>query len=144
VAITKAVPTNSTGPGAGTQGSDRSFGLVFSVVFLIVALWPLFHDEPVRVWAIAVASVFLIAALVRPQILVPLNRAWTAFGHVLHAIVTPVVTSFLFFVLVTPMALVMRVMGSVPLRLSFDADAQSYWIVRTPPGPPTDSMKNQF
>jgi hypothetical protein len=124
--------------------SDRSFGVVFTAVFAIVAVWPLLHDEAIRWWSVALAAAFLIAALAVPRILHPLNRAWTAFGLLLHKIVSPVIMGAIFFVAVTPIALLMRMLGKIPLQLRFDPKATSYWIVRTPPGPAGDTMKNQF
>lgn len=124
--------------------SERSFGFVFTTVFAIIGLFPLFHHNPVRVWSLGVAAVFLIAALAAPKILAPLNRLWMKFGLLLHAIVNPVVMAFLFFSTVTPIALFLRLRGKDPLRLKLDPAARSYWIDRTPPGPPPDTMPRQF
>jgi predicted membrane metal-binding protein len=124
--------------------SDRSFGLVFAAVFAIVTIWPLIHGEDIRWWSLAIAAAFLVIALAIPRILHPLNRAWTAFGLLLHRIVSPVIMGAIFFVAVTPIALLMRLFGKIPLQLRFDPKAASYWIVRTPPGPAGDTMKNQF
>jgi hypothetical protein len=124
--------------------SDRSFGVVFAVVFAIVAAWPLIHGEEIRWWGAAIAGAFLIAAFAIPRILHPLNRAWTAFGLLLHKVVSPVIMGAIFFIAVTPTALLMRLLGKVPLQLRFDPKATSYWIVRTPPGPEGETMKNQF
>ena len=124
--------------------SDRAFGLVFAGVFTIVGLFPLVHGDPLRWWGLAVALAFLMLSLARPRLLHPLNRIWTAFGLMLHAVVSPLVMGLLFFAVVTPMALLMRVMHKVPLALNFDQTAKTYWIVRTPPGPDGETMKNQF
>ena len=124
--------------------SDRSFGLVFAAVFAIVAVWPLIHGEDVRWWGLAVGAAFLLIALTIPRILNPLNRVWAAFGLLLHKIVSPVIMGAIFFVAVTPTALLMRILGKIPMQLRFDPKASSYWIVRTPPGPAGDTMKNQF
>jgi predicted membrane metal-binding protein len=123
---------------------DRSFGLVFATVFLVVALWPLMHAEPVRWWALAVAAVFAVLALVWTAVLAPLNKWWTKLGILLYRIVSPIVLGLLFYTAVTPVALLMRVLNKDPLRLRRDPDAASYWIDRTPPGPAPESMKNQF
>jgi hypothetical protein len=125
-------------------GSDRSFGFVFAAVFTVIAIWPLMDGAEVRWWGLAIAAVFLGVALIRPALLRPLNRAWMAFGRVLHAIVSPVVMAFLFYIVVTPIAAIMRLLHKVPLKLSFDPAAPSYWIERRPPGPAPDSLKNQF
>jgi hypothetical protein len=124
-------------------GSERSFGLVFAVVFTIIALLPLKDGESVRLWALGVAGVFLVAALAVPKILRPLNLVWFRFGMLLHHIVTPLVMGLLFFVTVTPIGVLMRLCGKDPLRLKRN-DAASYWIARTPPGPAPETMKQQF
>ncbi len=127
------------------QGSsDRSFGVVFGVVFLIIALWPLFSSGGVRVWAAIVSVAFFLAAFALPKILAPLNKLWMRFGLLLHHIVSPVVLGILFYLFVTPMGLVMRLFGKDFLHLRFDSSARSYWIERNPPGPKPDSLDNQF
>jgi hypothetical protein len=124
--------------------SDRSFGWVFATFFAVIALWPLFRAEGTRWWALALAGGFGLTATVRPALLAPLNVAWTRLGALLSAIVSPVVLAALFYLTVTPIALIARVLGKDPLRLNLDPDARSYWIVRSPPGPDPASMKNQF
>lgn len=125
-------------------GSERAFGLVFAAVFILVGLWPLISAGGVHVWALAVAALFTAAALLAPGVLKPLNRAWFLFGKLLHAIVNPLVMALLFFVTVTPIALIMRLAGKDPLRLKFDREAKSYWIERAPPGPAPESLRRQF
>lgn len=124
--------------------SDRSFGLVFTAVFLIVGLWPLVHGEPVRLWSLAIAGIVLAIALIRPALLGPLNRLWMKFGLLLHKIVNPIVMGLVFFFAVVPTAFIIKLMGKDPLRRKLDRDAATYWIDRNPPGPAPDSMKNQF
>lgn len=126
------------------SSSDRGFGIVFCVVFAIVGLWPVFWGNGPRLWSLGIAGGFLAIALLRPQLLGPLNRLWTAFGLLLHKIVNPLVMGFLFFLVVTPIGLLMRLLGKRPLELAFERDRPSYWKDRTPPGPPADGMKNQF
>ena len=124
--------------------SNRSFGLVFAVVFAALALLPLISGNPPNWWLAAIAAAFLLAALLVPAILRPLNIVWQQFGEILHAIVNPLTMGILFFLTVTPTALIMRVFGKVPLHLKFDSDADTYWIERDPPGPEPDSMNRQF
>lgn len=128
--------------------SDRSFGFVFSIVFAIIAAWPMVMQRAaggsVRVWALAAAAGFLLAAIACPQVLAPLNRAWTRFGLLLHAIVSPVALGVIFFIGILPIGLIMRVMGKRPLNLQFDRDARSYWVPRDPPGPPPGTMSDPF
>ena len=124
--------------------SDRSFGLVIATVFLLITFWPLIRGEPVRWWALAIAGVFASLALLWTAVLAPLNKCWTQLGVLLYRVVSPIVLGFLFYVTVTPVALLMRMLGKDPRRLRRDPDAASYWIDRTPPGPAPESMKNQF
>ena len=125
-------------------GTERSFGLVFAVVFTAVGLWPLIDGGGPRLWSLGVAAGFLLAALVAPRALRPLNLLWFKFGMLLHHVVTPLVMGLLFFATVTPIALLMRIFGKRPLDLAFEPDAKSYWIERDPPGPEPGSMKRQF
>lgn len=124
--------------------SDRTFGLVFTSVFLIVGLLPLTGGGSPRVWALIVAGLFLAVALVSPGILAPLNRLWTRFGLLLHKITNPIIMGLVFFLTVTPTALIMKIMGKDPLNRKIDRGAKSYWIDRRPPGPSPETMKNQF
>lgn len=128
----------------GQGGSDRSFGIVFAVFFTLLALLPLRAHRPVRGWALAVAALFLGVGLLRPGWLHPLNRAWTKLGLLLGRVVSPIVTGIVFFLVVTPIALIFRMLKKDPLRLAPGGDAQTYWIVRQPPGPAPESMRHQF
>jgi len=124
--------------------SNRSFGVVFAVVFAIIGLLPLLFGRAPRLWALAVAALFLAVALLVPGLLAPLNRLWLRLGLLLHRVVSPVAMGIVFFGVITPMALVMRLLGKDPLRLRFDRNAPTYWIERHPPGPAPESLKDQF
>jgi len=124
--------------------SDRSFGLVFAVVFLVIACWPLIHSETPHWWAIVVSAVFGAIALLRPALLAGLNRAWIKLGILLGKVVSPIALGILFYGVLTPIGALVRLSGKDPLRLKLDSGADSYWIPRKPPGPPPDSMTNQF
>lgn len=124
--------------------SDRAFGIVFTVVFAVIGAWPLPWGNPPRIWALVLAAAFLAVALAAPALLAPLNRLWLRLGLLLHKIITPLVMGLIFFLAVTPTGLILRAMGKDPLRLRRDAAANSYWIHRTPPGPPPGSIRNQF
>ena len=126
------------------QGSPRGFGIVFAVVFAVIGLWPLMDGEGARVWALVVAGVFLVLALLRPSLLAPFNRIWLGLGAVLHRNVNPLVMGFMFFAVITPTALLLRLMGKDLLRRRFAPNEKSYWIPREPPGPDPQSMRNQF
>ncbi|MBC3880763.1 hypothetical protein H8K35_02425 [Undibacterium sp. LX40W] len=126
------------------MSTDRNFGLVMCGFFTILALLPLRNHEPMRLWALIPAALFLIFALVAPKALHQLNRAWMHFGELLSKLVSPVAMGLVFFIAITPFALVMRLFGKRPLDLSIDRSAKSYWKPRTPPGPAPESMKDQF
>jgi|SRR5437016_6282485 len=124
--------------------SNRSFGLVFTAVFGIIGLIPLFSRGSPRLWALAIAGVLLLATLALPAALAPLNRLWTKLGLLLHKIVSPIVLGFLFFVVITPMGIAMRIAGKDPLRLRPNPASKTHWIERTPPGPAPQSFTDQF
>jgi len=124
--------------------SNLSFGIVFSVLFAIIGLFPLIGGSSVQWWSLIVAVIFLVLGLAAPNILAPLNRLWMRFGLLLHRIVNPLVMALLFFLVVTPIALLMRLLGKRPLHLETRPDADSYWIPREPPGPEPETMKQQF
>ena len=126
------------------SGSNKSFGLVFAALFVILGLWPLINAEPVRIWFLVFAALLAVVAFAAPKLLAPLNRVWFLFGLLLHKIVSPVIMALLFFTTVTPIALIMRVLGKRPLPLEFDAEAKSYWIEREQPGPEPETMTRQF
>jgi saxitoxin biosynthesis operon SxtJ-like protein len=124
--------------------SDRSFGLVFAGFFALLAGYNGWHHRGSWPLWLAIAAVFLVLALARPQVLAPLNRIWTRLGLLLGRIVSPIVLALMYFLVVTPIGMLMRWLGKDPLRLRGDPAAQSYWIVREPPGPPGETMRDQF
>ncbi|HEY4723562.1 MAG TPA: SxtJ family membrane protein, partial [Anaerolineae bacterium] len=108
-------PSLTRGP--EPEGSDRSFGFVFAVVFAIIGCWPSLYLEPPRWWALVIALAFAAVAFVRPRILRPFNRAWLAFGRLLHRVMSPLILGAIFFLCVTPIALIMRLRGKDVLSL---------------------------
>ena len=121
--------------------SDRSFGAVFTVVFTIVALLPLWRSAPPRWWAIAVAAVIGGLALLWPRALAPANRVWLRIGLLMHRIVNPIVMGAIFYLVVTPFGLVMRLLGKGPAAMRrADTDATSYWIARDGGSSPMDKQ----
>lgn len=124
--------------------TDRTFGFVIAAVFVAFGIWPLFSEGQPRWSVLVVGGVVVVIAMLCPSVLRPLNRLWTQFGLLLHRVTNPVLMGLVFFLVVTPIGLVMRVMGKDPLHLRIDRDTASYWISRDPPGPAPDSMKNQF
>lgn len=127
-----------------TQGSERSFGIVMAAAFALIALLNWWHDGHVWPWTGGIAVAFLAATYLFPTALKPLNWVWFKFGMLLHAIVNPIVMGLLFYVAVWPTGLVMRALGNDLLRLRREPDTDSYWIVRKPPGPAPETMKDPF
>ena len=121
--------------------SNRNFGLVFFVLFLIISLWPLTYGEPIRIWLVIISMVFLILGLMNSKLLTPLNKLWFKFGMILGAIVAPIVMGFIFFLVVTPIGLTMRIMGRDILNKKYDKKKETYWIKR---GKSVSTMKQQF
>ncbi len=126
------------------RSSDRSFGFVFAVVFVLIGLWPLMHGREPRWWAFAIGAAFAAIAVALPRLLGPLNVLWTRFGLLLGRIVSPIALGVLFYLVIAPLGLFIRLAGKDPLRLKRDLEATSYWIAREPPGPPPASMTRQF
>jgi hypothetical protein len=126
--------------------SERSFGYVIAVFFVIVGLAPLFHSqsESPRRWALATALVFAILARWWNEPLAPLNRIWIKFGLFIYHIVNPIVLGLLFYSTVMPIGLILRAFGKDLLKLRFAPEANSYWIARQRSSPIDDSMKQQF
>lgn len=125
-------------------GSDRSFGFVMSLVLLIIAAVPLLSGGSWRVWALGAAAGLAATSALAPALLGPLNRLWSALGELLRRITTPLILGFIFFLVITPLGLLMRLLGKDLLRLRIDPAASSYWITRNPPGPKPESFKDQF
>ena len=123
------------------QGSEKSFGVIFSIVFLIVSLYPLINSEGLRIWALVVSTIFFLIAFVAPKVLVLPNKLWFKFGLLLGSIVAPIVMALVYFVTVVPTGLIMRLLGKDLLKQKLDKNAKSYWIERKEP---MGSMKNQF
>lgn len=124
--------------------SDRTFGFVFAIVFFIVAAWPLMGGRQPRWWALGIAAAFALVAALRPSRLGALNRWWMKFGLLLGRFVSPIALAILFYAVFTPIGGLMRLAGKDPLKLRRDPGAASYWTPRQPPGPPPNSMKQQF
>ena len=120
--------------------SNRSFGIVFFVVFLLIALYPLINSEEVRTWSIIVSLIFLILGLINSKILSPLNKIWFKFGIYLGKIISPIIMGIIFFLVVTPIGLIMRLLKKDLINLKYNQN-ESYWIEKKGP---KSKMKNQF
>ena len=121
--------------------SNRSFGLLFFVVFLIVSLWPLINEDSIRIWSVIISAIFLILGLLNSKLLTPLNLLWFKFGMILGAVVAPFIMGVIFFLTVTPIGLVMKIMGKDLLNKKYDKKKKTYWIKRDVP---IGTMKRQF
>ena len=120
--------------------SNRNFGIVFFIVFLLVALYPLIYNEDIRLWSVTISLVFLILGLLNSKILAPFNKLWFKFGIFLGKIISPFIMGIIFFLVVTPIGLIMRLLGNDLLNLKYN-NKQSYWIKKDGP---KSKMKNQF
>ena len=121
--------------------SNRSFGLVFFVVFLIIALWPLKSGEEFRLWSLVLSIIFFILGVLNSKLLTPLNRLWMKFGMFLGSIVSPIVMGMVYFIVVTPTGLFMRVLGKNLLKISKEKHTSTYWMKRNKQ---QSSMRKQF
>ena len=121
-------------------GSNKSFGIVFFTVFLLIAIYPLINNGELRIWSLVVAIIFFILGLVNSKVLTPLNKLWFKFGLLLGKVVSPLIMGIIFFFVVTPTAFIMRIIGKDLLNLKFN-DKKTYWIEKTDP---KSKMKNQF
>tara|TARA_B100000683_G_scaffold111966_1_gene110232 strand:+ start:158 stop:541 length:384 start_codon:yes stop_codon:yes gene_type:complete len=120
--------------------SNRSFGIVFFIVFLLIATYPLTYSGEIRVWSITISFTFLVLGLLNSKILTPLNKLWFKFGIFLGKIISPLIMGIIFFLVVTPTGLIMRILGKDILNLK-NKKNKSYWIEKTGP---KSKMKNQF
>ena len=125
-------------------GSSQAFGFVFTVVFSVIALWPLIYGESIRVWSAVISGVLLLVAIFKPSLLQLLNQLWLRFGMLLHKIISPIVMGVLFFFTVTPIAVIFGLIGKDPLNRRFDNTLETYWVERDPEEFNSETMKNQF
>ena len=120
--------------------SNKSFGIVFFIVFLIIALYPMIKDGDIRLWSLILSLIFLILGLINSIILTPLNRLWFKFGIFLGKIVSPIILGIIFFLVVTPTGILLRLFGRDVINLKYNKN-NSYWIKKTGP---KSKMKDQF
>ena len=120
--------------------SNKNFGIVFFVVFLLISLWPLLGKSEIRYWPLMIAIIFLVLGLANSSLLNPFNKLWYKFGIFLGKIISPIIMGIIFFSVVTPIGLIMRLLGKDVLNLKL-SDYKSYWIKKTGP---KSKMKNQF
>ena len=120
--------------------SNRSFGIIFFLVFLIIAIYPLINGGEIRKWSLIISVIFLILGLANSKILNPINKLWFRFGIFLGKIISPLVMGVIFFIVITPIGLLMRLLNKDLLNLKFNKTS-SYWIEKTEP---KSKMKNQY
>ena len=120
--------------------SNRSFGIVFFVVFLLIALYPLTYSGEIRIWSAIISLFFLVLGLLNSKLLTPLNKIWFKFGILLGKIISPLVMGLIFFFVVTPIGILMRILKKDLLNLKFNKKT-TYWIEKNDP---KSKMKNQF
>ena len=120
--------------------SNKSFGILFCIVFVLIAAWPAMHEGQLRIWPIPISFVFLVLGLLNSKLLSPLNLAWIKFGELLGRIIAPIVMAIVYFLIITPIGLFMRLIGKDLLNTKFSKD-HSYWIKREKN---IGSMKRQF
>ena len=120
--------------------SNKSFGILFFIVFLLIAIWPIINSGSIRVWAIIISLIFLILGVINSKILTPLKKGWIKLGEILGKVIAPVVMGFIYFIIITPIGILMRVLGKDLLNIKYNKN-KSYWIKRTKN---VDTMKRQF
>ena len=120
--------------------SNRSFGIVFFIVFLLIALYPLLKGNDLRIWSLLISFIFLALGLINSKILTPLNRLWFKFGLLLGKFISPLIMGIIFFVVVTPIGIIMRLLKKDLLNLKYNKK-ETYWIDKSGP---KSKMKNQF
>ena len=123
------------------KSSEKSFGILFFIVFSIIGLYPLLTVSSVRIWSLVIAIIFLVIAFAKPIIFKPLNNAWIKLGEILGKIIAPIVMLIVFFAVVTPIGLLLKIFGKDILGLKFSKKIKSYWILRDKNIGP---MKQQF
>ena len=124
--------------------TERNFGVVFAVVFALIGSYGLYKGATWWPWLFVASATMAVLAYVAPAVLKPFNKAWTAFGLLLHRFMSPIIMGLIYVAGVMPTAVVMRIFGIRPLDLAFDKDAKSYWITREESGPQSETLKRQF
>tara|TARA_B100001971_G_scaffold110502_1_gene101491 strand:- start:2300 stop:2689 length:390 start_codon:yes stop_codon:yes gene_type:complete len=121
--------------------SNRSFGIVFFIFFIIVSIYPLIKGGEIRIWSLFIALIFLILGIINSKLLTPLNKIWFRFGILLGNFVSPIIMGIVFFIVVTPVSLILRLLGKDVLSLKKNNKKRTYWIDKSDP---KSKMKNQF
>ena len=120
--------------------NNKSFGILFFIVFLLIAVWPIIEVGTIRVWAIVISLIFLILGILNSKILTPLKTLWIKFGEFLGKIIAPIVMGLIYFIIITPIGILMRLLGKDLLNIKYNKN-KSYWIKRPKN---VDTMRRQF
>ena len=121
--------------------NNKSFGILFFIIFLLIALWPLINSQSIRLWALGIASIFLVLGIINSKILTPVKKSWIKFGEILGLIIAPMVMALVYFIFLTPISLILRLFGKDLLGIKFNKKIDSYWIKRKKK---LGSMRKQF
>ena len=120
--------------------SNKSFGILFFIVFLLIAIWPIIASEPVRIWATIVSLIFLLLGIINSKLLTPLKQGWIKLGEILGKVIAPIVMGFIYFLIITPIGLLMRLLGKDLLSVKLNKE-KSYWVKRSKN---MNTMRRQF
>ena len=120
--------------------SNKSFGILFFIIFLLIAIWPINTSEPVRIWAIIVSLIFLLLGIINSKLLTPLKKGWIKLGEILGKVIAPIVMGFIYFLIITPIGLLVRLLGKDLLSIKLNKE-KSYWIKRSKN---INTMRRQF
>ena len=110
--------------------NNKSFGILFFIIFLLIALWPLINSQSIRLWALGIASIFLVLGIINSKILTPVKKSWIKFGEILGLIIAPMVMALVYFIFLTPISLILRLFGKDLLGIKVNKKIDSYWIKR--------------
>ena len=120
--------------------NNKSFGILFFVIFLLIALWPILESGPIRHWSLVISIISLILGLINSKILTPFKRGWIRLGEILGKVIAPIVMGFIYFTIITPIGIFLKLLGKDLLNIKFN-DSKSYWIKRSKK---ITTMKRQF
>ena len=112
------------------KSSEKSFGILFGLVFIIISVWPLFYSNSLRIWSLILVIIFFLLAFLKPSLLKSFNNAWIKLGELLGRIIAPIIMAIVYFLILTPISLLVRLFGKDLIGLKFSNDIKSYWIKR--------------